>query len=129
MHKPTDSYTNFYTVPTAGRMYVRSFVHPSVPKCTTMHREQTAGPRSANICTHMHVDKVHSPAISIKIVNVRYLHFKGKRFGSSTLVSSYVKFARVFVGMEDYTNRHHVKGCQEAQRTIPITKICQGVLA
>ena len=30
--------------------------------CTIMYCEQTAGPRSANFCTHMHVDKVHSSA-------------------------------------------------------------------
>ena len=37
------------------RLFVRQCVHVSFTKYTIMYREQTAGPRSANFCTHMHV--------------------------------------------------------------------------
>ena len=40
--------------------------------------EQTAGPRSANFCKLMHVDKVHSYAIFIQNLDVLDLHFKVK---------------------------------------------------
>ena len=60
---------HFYTVPTAlngvmlaGRVDVRTYVRLSVTKYTITYCEQTAGPRSANFCEHMHVKKVRSPA-------------------------------------------------------------------
>ena len=40
--------------------YASSSVRPSGKICTVMHREQMAGPRSANFCTHLQVVKVHS---------------------------------------------------------------------
>ena len=46
----------------AGRLYVRSFVRSFVrasvrPSDNEMY-ERTDGPKSANFCAHMHVDKV-----------------------------------------------------------------------
>ena len=43
------------------RSLVRSIVR-AVTKCTIVYREQTAEPRSANCCTHIHVDKIPAPA-------------------------------------------------------------------
>ena len=41
-----------------------AYVSPSVRMyATKCHREQTAGHKSAILCTHMHVDKVSSPEI------------------------------------------------------------------
>ena len=63
----------------AGRMSVHSFVCSFVRlfamKCIA---NKTAGPRSANFCVPMHVDKVRSPAIFIQIVSVFDLHLKVK---------------------------------------------------
>ena len=72
-------------------------------------------------------------SILIQIVNVFYLQFQIQTFESNTFARAFVKSV-VFVGAAeteptDYTNRHVVKGYQEARWTIPIAKICQGVLA
>ena len=69
----------------AGRKYVRSFVRSYVDL-------------KAPFFAHIHVDKVSSPANFHPIVNVLDLYFKGQRFESNTLASSYVECARVFVG-------------------------------
>ena len=69
----------------AGSMYVRAFARSPVTKCTIMRCEQTVGPRRANLCTHMHVDKIRSPADFIQIINAPDLHFQGQRFELSTM--------------------------------------------
>ena len=45
----------------AGRMLVNSSV-PPITKCTIIYYEQTARPRSANLCAHIHVDKLPQPS-------------------------------------------------------------------
>ena len=60
------NYTNFINYDIVS--FVRASVH-LVTKCTIMYCEQTAGPRRANFCTYMHVDKIASLAIFIQILN------------------------------------------------------------
>ena len=48
------------------------------------HRKQTAEPKSANVRTYMHVHKVLSLPIVIKIVDVSAIPFKSQIFQSSS---------------------------------------------
>ena len=45
-----------------GRVDIRMNVRSSATICTIMYCEETAGPRNANVCMHMHIDKVQSSA-------------------------------------------------------------------
>ena len=117
------------------RLFIRSFVRPSFTKCTIIHSKPKAGNRSTNFCIFFNIlacsqGQFDQQLTFIQIVNILNLHFfKGQRFKLNTLGSSYVKCAKIFIGMMDLTNCHYVKGFQEAQLTIPVTKICQAVLA
>ena len=111
--------------------FVRPYVRPSrnVRLCTANKRLDLDTPLFAYVCTLTRYCRL---LIFIQIVNVFDFQFQSQRLESNALASSYVKSV-VFVGTAetkrtDYTNRHNVKGCQEARRTIPLAKICQGVL-
>ena len=74
----------------AERMFVRSSVCPSwnVRSCSPNKRLDLEAPIFANACTLTMYIRLQ---IFIRILNVLDLHFKGKRFESNTLASSYVK--------------------------------------
>ena len=60
------------------RRYVRTCVRREI------YSKPTAGPRSDNFCTHMHIDKASSP-IFIQIVDILDLPFQCQKFESITL--------------------------------------------
>ena len=111
--------------------FVRTYV--SLPRhvwlCTANKRLDLEAPIFGHICM---LTRYVCPPILISIVHIIDCHFKGQRFESNTLVSSYVKCALVFVGTMDYTNRQ--PSCQgvspvssQARWTIPIGKMTRGV--
>ena len=65
------------------RSYVRLFVHP-ITKCTIMYYEETAGARSTNFCTRVHVDKIHLPANFYPNPQCPWSSFSRSKFKSST---------------------------------------------
>ena len=74
---------------------------------TYSYREQMTGPRS-NI--FLHTFPSTSQPMFIKISNVLDLRFRGQRFESNTLASSYVKRAGVVAATTDRTDRQDVNG-------------------
>ena len=55
-------------------------VRTSFTKCMIMYYEQTSRPSSANFCTHLHLDKVPSPANFHQNRQRPWLSFQGQRF-------------------------------------------------
>ena len=90
----------------------------------------------------MHVDKLTSPAnfhsnpqrpwpsisrSKIHIENIGKYIRKIDVKCTQVFIRHYI-LSVVFIGTTDDTNSDDVNGCQELRRSIPFTKICQGVL-
>ena len=110
-------------------MHAAKYVRRKIFIQSCLYCEQTAVPRSAKFCDHMHADKLPSHA---NFYPNRHFLDQGKQFESNTLASSHVKSAFVYRRIR-YEMMGVVKSARnalqylQARRTIPITTISRGV--